>query len=46
MGGGGYATPATYEADGRQYVVIASSPRSDARGAGPKAGFTAFALPK
>ena len=46
LGGGGYATPATYEADGRQYVAIASSPRSDARGKGPKAGFTAFALPK
>jgi quinoprotein glucose dehydrogenase len=46
LGGGGYATPATYEADGRQFVVIAASPRSDARGSGPKAGFTAFALPK
>ena len=46
LGGSGVATPCTYEADGRQFVVIASSPRPDARGEGPQAGFTAFALPK
>lgn len=46
LGGMGVATPATYMADGRQFVVIASSPRSDAAGKGPKCGFTAFALPK
>lgn len=46
LGGVGLATPATYEADGRQFVVIASSPRSAAKGSGPKAGFTAFALPE
>ncbi len=46
LGGAGYATPCTYEAHGRQYVVIASSPRAEATGDGPKAGFTAFALPE
>jgi quinoprotein glucose dehydrogenase len=46
LGGVGMATPSTYEADGRQFVVIASSPRSGAKGNGPKAGFTAYALPK
>jgi len=46
LGGVGLATPSTYEADGRQFVVIASSPRSTAKGSGPKAGFTAFALPR
>jgi quinoprotein glucose dehydrogenase len=46
LGGIGIATPATYMADGRQFVVIASSPKSDAAGKGPKCGFTAFALPK
>jgi len=43
LGGGGFATPASYEADGRQFVVIATSPREGA-GKGPRAGFTAFAL--
>ena len=46
LGGIGLATPSTYEADGRQFVVIASSPRSTVEGSGPKAGFTAFALPR
>ncbi len=46
LGGIGLATPCTYEADGRQFVVIATSPLSTAKGQGPKAGFTAFALPK
>ncbi|MBK5292553.1 MAG: PQQ-binding-like beta-propeller repeat protein, partial [Acidobacteriia bacterium] len=46
LGGIGLATPCTYEAGGRQFVVIASSPLSSAKGPGPKAGFTAFALPK
>ncbi len=46
LGGVGMATPSTYEVDGRQYVVIGTSPRSSAKGTGPKAGFTAFALPK
>ena len=45
LGGVGLATPCSYEADGRQFVVIASSPRSGARGNGPKYGFTAYALP-
>ena len=45
LGGIGTATPSTYEADGRQFVVIASSPNSRAKGSGPKAGFTAYALP-
>ena len=45
LGGIGTATPATYEADGRQFVVIAASPSSNAKGSGPKAGFTAYALP-
>jgi len=45
LGGVGLATPASYEADGRQFTVIATSPRSAARGSGPKAGFTAYALP-
>ena len=46
LGGIGLATPCSYEADGRQFVVIASSPSSSARGTGPKAGFSAFALPR
>jgi quinoprotein glucose dehydrogenase len=46
LGGIGLATPSTYEVDGRQFVVTASSPDSRAKGDGPKAGFTAFALPK
>jgi quinoprotein glucose dehydrogenase len=46
LAGGGWATPATYEADGRQFVVVATSPREQATGKGPRAGFTAFALPK
>ena len=42
---GGYATPSTYEADGRQYVVIAAGGAGKLR---TKAGdaFIAFALPK
>ena len=32
-------------ADGRQFVVIATSPSSNAKGSGPKAGFTVYALP-
>lgn len=42
---GGYATPATYEVDGRQYVVIAAGGGGKP---GTKAGdmFYAFALPK
>lgn len=41
---GGYATPATYEADGRQYVVIACGGGK----MGTKSGdaYVAFALPK
>ncbi|MBK9171191.1 MAG: pyrroloquinoline quinone-dependent dehydrogenase [Bryobacterales bacterium] len=46
LGGGGFATPATYMAGGRQFVIMASSPHPAATGKGPKAGFTAFALPK
>jgi len=46
LGGGGFATPATYEADGRQFVVIATSPRESATNKLPRAGFTAFALPR
>jgi quinoprotein glucose dehydrogenase len=46
LGGIGLATPSTYEVDGRQFVVAAASPNSRAKGDGPKAGFTAFALPK
>lgn len=46
LGGIGLATPSTYEADGRQFVIAASSPYSAVKGEGPKAGFTAFALPK
>ncbi len=42
---GGYATPATYEADGRQYVVIAAGGAGKLR---TRAGdaFVAFALPE
>jgi len=41
---GGYATPATYEVDGRQYVVIACGGGK----MGTKSGdaYVAFALPK
>jgi quinoprotein glucose dehydrogenase len=41
---GGYATPCTYQVDGRQYVVIAAG---GAGKLGTKAGdaFVAFALP-
>lgn len=46
LGGVGMSTPSTYEVDGRQFVVIASSPRAGAKGSGPKAGFTAYALPQ
>lgn len=44
LAGGGYATPSTYEADGRQYVVIATSPRETVKAKGVRAGFTAFTL--
>lgn len=42
---GGYATPCTYEVDGRQYIVIAAA---GAGKVGTKAGdaFVAFALPE
>ncbi|MFN7933962.1 MAG: pyrroloquinoline quinone-dependent dehydrogenase [Bryobacteraceae bacterium] len=43
LGGGGFATPCTYEADSRQFVVIATSPR-EVSGKGVRAGFTAFSL--
>lgn len=46
LGGGGWATPSTYMADGRQFVVIATSPRERATANLPRAGLTAFALPK
>jgi len=41
---GGYATPATYEVDGRQYVVIAAGGGK----MGTKSGdsYIAFALPE
>jgi quinoprotein glucose dehydrogenase len=47
---GGYATPSTYEVDGRQYVVIAAGGGTGSRNRDPhgtKAGdaFVAFALP-
>lgn len=43
----GNATPATYEVDGRQYVVIAAGGGSTAAGTGVPAGgvYVAFALP-
>ncbi|MES1221488.1 MAG: PQQ-binding-like beta-propeller repeat protein, partial [Bacteroidota bacterium] len=40
---GGFATPITYEADGKQYVVIAAG---GARGAKPGGWYIAFALKK
>lgn len=46
LGGNGIATPATYEAGGRQFVIVATSPVAEVTGKGPRAGFTAFALPK
>ena len=45
LAGGAWATPSTYEANGKQYVVIATSPRERAKGKGARGGFTAFALP-
>jgi quinoprotein glucose dehydrogenase len=48
----GNATPATYEIDGRQYVVIAASGggvlhnQRNTRGVQPGAKYVAFALPK
>lgn len=41
----GNATPATYEVDGRQYVVIAAGGGKAASGALPDAVYRAFALP-
>jgi quinoprotein glucose dehydrogenase len=41
----GNATPATYEVNGRQYVVIAAGGGS-ASGASPDAAYVAFALPR
>lgn len=41
----GNATPATYEVNGRQYVVIAAG-AGKASGASPDAAYVAFALPK
>ena len=38
---GGFATPVTYEADGKQYIVIAAG---GARGAKPGGWYIAFAL--
>jgi quinoprotein glucose dehydrogenase len=41
----GTATPVTYMADGRQFIVIATSGQRDARG--PKgSAYVAFALPR
>lgn len=44
----GNATPATYEANGRQYVVIAAGGGATAAGSGAPAGgvYVAFALPQ
>lgn len=41
----GNATPATYEVNGRQYVVIAAGGGKPAAGASPDAAYVAFALP-
>jgi quinoprotein glucose dehydrogenase len=46
MSGGAFATPATYMAGGRQYVVISTGPRAEAKEGGVKNGVTAFALPR
>ena len=40
---GGYATPATYEVDGKQYVVIAAG--GGKMGTKPGDAYVAFALP-
>jgi len=39
---GGFATPITYEVEGKQYVVIAAG---GARGQKPGGNYVAFALP-
>jgi quinoprotein glucose dehydrogenase len=43
---GGNATPATFEVDGRQFVVIAAGGGRGARGAPTGSVYVAFALPK